>query len=385
MTDKKKRVILAVVFLICVAACIAAICVREVRNKKKATGQYQVLHETRFDWFYGAYEGKNGAVAMITKNDSDAPIRFWFGDRYLAGGKADYTQGTLYMVPDHVDLHTGELYLYDIYEKQIVKTIDYKEILDQYLPEDYAGCDYTFEKYGGSYWADIDISDYHGEGQEWKHVYLDPVTEEAYFVSIGEQMTISDIYEKKVLKTIDCKTILEEDAPGYEYYGSWEFCSLDGKNYFILGVTNKESDIRYVWIDLETETADCVLNSSKETPDGSAKEVERSLEWRAEIYGEENAVDEFLSQKGLSSTDGVLEKGEYFTGDGYLRNGWYREEGTFFISILWSSIAKDSDALEAYFPGLKDYEPKDDDMVTVFIPGYPGADEIIEVLRLLIR
>lgn len=386
MTNKKKRIILAGIFVVCVVACIAAIYIKKVGDKKKAVGQYQVLEETSFDLFYGACEGENGAVAMITKNDSDAPVRFWFGDRYLAGGKADYTQITLYLVPDHVELHTGELYLYDIYEKKIVKTIDYKEILDQHLPEEYYGCDYTFRKYGGSYWADIDILDYRGEVQEWKHVYIDLMTEKAYFVSIGDHMTIYDIYGEKVLKTMDCKTILEENVPGYETFESWDFYSLDGKNYFILGAANDVRDTGYVWIDLETEDADCVLNSSRETPDGSVKESERNLEWRAEIHGEESAVDAFLNQKGLSpTTDGVLEKGEYFTGDGYLRNGWYREEGTFFISVLWSSIAKESDALEAYFPGLKDCGAKDEDMVTVLIPGYPDADEILEVLRLLIR
>lgn len=413
MTDKKRRILLVLILAACVAGCILSICIKQRIEIQKATTKLDCIQETHFDWIYEIYEGKNGAAAVITKNNDIKSLWYLLEDWYIAGGKADYTDVMIYGKTDHLDLHTCELYLYDINEKRIVKTIDYKTILEK-LPDDYYQCDYEFVKANGKYWVDIDISNYwddqfltqtyyeptapYGtncfwwEGQYWKHVYVDLETEAAYLVSIGEKISIYDIYEERTVKTIDYKNILEEHVPGYYYYSSWNISGFNGKYYLKLRVLNSgadengfldpEYDEKYVWIDLEEEEVCCVLDDDSYPADFSEIN-ERGREWKNEIDDEEDTITNFLEEKGFSyEYAGALEEREYRC-NRMVQKLWSYDDGTYVISVLWSSLSKDNEMLDEYFPGLKDYEAKEDDRVTFFIAGYPDKEEIMEFLQIL--
>lgn len=406
MTVKKRRMLLVLLIAVCVAGCLLGVYIKKKIEIQKATTKTDHMDETNFDRIYEVYEGKNGSAAIITKNDDENVLRYLIKDRYVAGGKADYTDVRVHGITDHLEPHTLELYLYDIYEKRIVKTIDYKSILEK-LPNDYYLCDYDFIEAGGKYWADIDISNYSdvhffktGEYYDpagaslWKHVYIDLETEDAYLVSIGEKISVYDIYGKKVVKTMDYKTISEEYVLGYDYYSSWAIDSFNGKYYMRLCVVNAEAgedqvfnseyDKKYVWIDLEAEEVYGVRDDDS-YPEGFSDLSERGREWQDEIDGEKDTITNYLEEKGLSFGDfGALEEGEYVFSPMVIRSRlWSYEDGTFAISVLWSSVSKDQEMLDEYFPGLKDYDAKEDDRVTFLITGYPGKEEIMEILQFL--
>lgn len=411
MTDKKRR-ILPVLFILvaCVAGCILCLCIKRRIEIQKATTKLDRANETHFEWIYEVYEGKNGSAAVITKNNDTNSLWYLLEDWYVAGGKSEYTDVSIYGTTDHLDLHTCQFYIYDINEKRIVKTIDYKSILEK-LPDDYYNCDYRFVKANDKYWADIDITNYHDEqfytqgyyepcgaycfwweGQYWKHVYIDLETEAAYLVSIGGKITIYDIYEERTVKTIDYKNILEEYVPGYYYYSSYKIGSFNGKYYLTLCVLSSEADEngyldpeydrKYVWIDLEAEEVYCVLDDDSYPADFS-EISEKGREWKNEIDDEGDTITNFLEKQGLSfEYAGALEKGEYRC-NSLVQKFWNYDDGTYVISVLWSSLSKDNEMLDEYFPGLKDYEAKEDDRVTFFITGYPDKEEIMEILQFL--
>ncbi len=404
MTVKKRRLFLVLLIAVCVAGCILGICIKKKMEIQKGTTKTEHMNETHFDRICEVYKGKNGSAAIITKNDDENVLLYLIKNRYVAGGKADYTDVRIHGITDHLEPHTLELYIYDIYEKRIVKTIDYKSILEK-LPDDYYLCDYDFTEAGGKYWADIDISNYSdvhffktGEYYDpagaslWKHVYIDLETEDAYLVSIGEKISVYDIYEKRVVKTMDYKTISEEYVPGYDYYSSWFIDSFNGKYYMRLCVINAEAedqvlnseyDKKYVWIDLEAEEVYCVSDDDS-YPEGFSNLSERGRKWQYEIDGEKDTITNFLEEKGLSFGDfGALEEGEYVFNPMIPSRLWSYEDGTFAISVLWSSVSKDHEMLDEYFPGLKDYDAKEDDRVTFLITGYPGKEEIMEILQFL--
>ena len=115
------------------------------------------------------------------------------------------------------------------------------------------------------------------------------------------------------------------------------------------------------------------------------KRSERQNDWIDGLAGETalyDSIDDFLREQGFSIDlmieVGVLEKKEYNTN--VIKT---HVEGTYDISVLWSSVSKDSEVLEEYFPGLKDYNAQSDDMVTFFITGYPDKEEIMDILQIL--
>lgn len=419
MTNRKRRILLTIISLVCVLGCTVSVYVKKKIEIQKATTRIDRTEEMRFDLIYEVYEGKNGSAAIITKNDKKYKALWWLLEgRYVVDEKTDYTNVKIDGLMDHTELHLCELCIYDIYEKRIVKTIDYKAILEE-VPDARNLCyetgGFRIERANGKYWADIDITNYDGdltkqsysvhegesspgrrcwwwEGQYWKHVYIDLETEEAYLVSIGEKIFVYDIQEKRTVKAIDYKTILEEYVPGY-YYTGWGLYSSNGKYYLQLGVLNAEADEhwyhvlkedydeKYVWIDLEGEEVYCVSDDFKVPANLVVETSERGREWENEIGN--GTIKNFLEEeKGLSYEYWALEAKEYNL-NGNIQSMWSCEDGVYVISVLWSSVSNDNEMIEEYFPGLKDYDAKEDDKVTFLIAGYPGKEEIMEILQFL--
>ncbi|MGN0132648.1 MAG: hypothetical protein ACI4AA_09430 [Lachnospiraceae bacterium] len=302
MMNKKRRICFIFILFVCIAVCIICLC---VGKRMQSVVKTRMSYESRFDRIHEVYEGKNGAVAIVTENDIDVPVCNWLGNGYLAGSRMDYTIVSVSGKSKRVDLDTAEICLYDIFEKRVVKTIDLKPVIEEY-------------------------------------------------------------------------------AKGYYYLNHMYVVSADGRCYAEITVSDysEEKNLKEIYIDLDTEEVS-VMPGNETLP--GLKRSERQNDWIDGLAGETalyNSVDDFLREKGFSIDlmieDGVLEKKEYNTN--VIKT---RVEGTYDISVLWSSVSKDSEVLEEYFPGLKDYNAQSDDMVTFFITGYPDKEEIMDILQIL--
>ena len=129
-----KKIGIICALIVCVVAGIAGFQIKKQNDLRKATEEFVYTGESRFDWIYAAYEGANQTLVVVSENNLKSPADHWLGGRYLSGGKLEYTK--IYVYDEFVDkeLHTGEIYIFDVFERRIVKTIDYKPIIEQYAP-----------------------------------------------------------------------------------------------------------------------------------------------------------------------------------------------------------------------------------------------------------
>ena len=190
------------------------------------------------------------------------------------------------------------------------------------------------------------------------------------------QVNIYDLQTRERVKTYDLKDILEQFAADTSWAGGISSYQKQGGDLYFQLWTNGEDAEKDKDIYINFTTDEIVVKNrgasfsevdeAKEADDNRLTALVQSIVAEDEI--------------GLMQANGIkISKGTDLPDDSVkLIN--FSERGYFCICLNRNSLPKENSTLYAEFPGLKDYQGEDGDMVYIYLGGYPTPEEILSML-----
>lgn len=183
----------------------------------------------------------------------------------------------------------------------------------------------------------------------------------------------------EIEKTIDIKEITEKYVPGFQWdmWGPYIEATSDSI-YISWGTLNPEIQIPDAWhegrqmVNVNYDTGKVIVG------DLNIGELsEEQKKWSHNTSFLYFMDTNFLKSNGFisySPDDGFQKDTVYF----FHYYGW--DMGIVGVQMTFSTLPKKNEALYSEFPKLKEYEGNENDIVTLYLGGYPTAEEVMKMI-----
>lgn len=220
-----------------------------------------------------------------------------------------------------------------------------------------------------------------------KFIYLKDMEfkrERAYVKSYDSaKLTVHDFSSQEKYKTIDVKELVEKEAPDKIWNAHvGTFINKNGEAYFDFLLEDPKDPYdsekkQVLYVNISTDESMLLEKGEK------SEKINPLVTKADEMYKNMNGIEALFSKDEI----GLLEQNgfSYFNENDKLDMGeiWVYPEkpfGSIGVQLAKATLPKENNKLYGEFPRLKDYEGKENDIVTLYLAGNSSPEDILSLL-----